>query len=93
MSKSIMSNEKVCAVCGTTLNLHKHHVFYGTGLRKLSEKYGCWIYLCAYHHNASNDGVHFNKRMDNALKQNTQKKFNEVYPDLDFLKIFGRNYL
>ena len=61
--------------------------------RKISEKYGCWCYLCAIHHNLSNAGVHFNKELDIELKQMAQKRFNEVYPDLDFLKTFGRNYL
>ena len=92
MAKSIISNERVCVICEQPYNLHKHHVFFGTGLRKLSEKYGCWVYLCSYHHNGSNDAVHFNKRFDKVLKENTQKKFEEVYPDLDFVQIFGRNY-
>lgn len=93
MSESIISNERVCLVCGTTLNLHRHHIFYGMAKRKISEKYGCWCYLCAIHHNLSNAGVHFNKELDIELKQMAQKRFNEVYPDLDFLKTFGRNYL
>lgn len=93
MSKSIVSNEKCCLVCSTTHNLHRHHIFFGTGKRMLSEKYGCWCYLCGVHHNLSNAGVHFNKELDNELKEMTQKKFIEVYPDLDFLKIFGKNYL
>lgn len=93
MSKSIVSNEKICLVCSTTHNLHRHHIFFGSGKRALSEKYGCWCYLCAIHHNLSNAGVHFNKAFDNELKEMTQKKFMKVYPDLDFLKIFGRSYL
>ena len=44
-------------------------------------------------HNLSNYGVHFNKRLDNKLKKWGQKKFEEMYPDLNFLEIFGRNYL
>lgn len=93
MSKSIISNERYCLVCGTTENLHKHHLIYGTGKRQLSEKYGLWCYLCYKHHNGSNEGVHFNKQLDLALKEMAQRKFNEVYPDLDWLQIFGRNYL
>lgn len=92
MSKSIVNNDRYCLVCGTTQNIHKHHIFYGTGLRKLSEKYGCWCYLCYHHHNGSNDGVHFNKQLDQELKKKTQERFEEVNPDLDFMKIFGRNY-
>lgn len=93
MSKSIISNERFCLVCGTPINLHKHHIFFGTGNRKLSEKYGCWCFLCSRHHNMSNQGVHFNKILDLKLKQQCQKAFEYHYPDLDFLSIFHRNYL
>lgn len=65
----------------------------GMANRKKSEKYGCWCYLCAKHHNMSNEGVHYNKALDSKLKKYAQKKFMEVYPELDFLKIFGRNYI
>jgi hypothetical protein len=41
----------------------------------------------------SNAGVHFNTTLDRKLKELTQKRFNEVYPDLNFLKIFGKNYI
>lgn len=91
--QSIISNEKQCLVCGSTVYIHKHHIFFGTANRKLSEKYGCWCYLCSRHHNMSENGVHSNKILDNTLKEFAQKKFNEAYPDLDFLKIFGKNYL
>lgn len=93
MSKSIISNEKICLVCSTPYSLHKHHIFEGTGRRSQSEKYGCWCYLCGIHHNLSNAGVHFNKKLDLELKQMTQKKFMEVYPEIDFIKIFRKNYL
>lgn len=92
---SIIHNleDRTCLICGTNQNIHIHEVFFGTANRKKSIQYGCCVCLCAKHHNMSNEGVHFNKALDNKLKQFTQKKFNEVYPDLDFLKIFGRNYL
>ncbi len=92
MSKSIISNKYECLVCKKPYGLHKHHVFEGTAKRKLSEKYGCWCYLCAKHHNASNESVHFNKTLDTKLKKYAQTRFEEAYPELDFLKIFGRNY-
>jgi hypothetical protein len=91
--RSIVNNEKHCLICETTYNIHKHHIFYGTGKRQLSEKYGCWCYLCARHHNMSNDGIHFNSKLDKKLKAYTQKRFAEVYPELDFLRIFGKSYL
>lgn len=93
MSDSIISNERKCLVCGTSYNLHRHHIYFGLANRKKSEEYGCWCYLCGKHHNMSSEGVHSNRQLDLKLKVRCQKRFEEVYKDLDFLKIFGRNYL
>jgi len=84
--------EKECYVCSTTLNLHKHHVFGGAN-RKWSEKYKLYVYLCAYHHNMSNDGVHFNKDLMDSLHREFQQIFEKLYSKDQFVKIFGRNYL
>ena len=93
-TKSIVSNERVCWVCGTPYGLHKHHV-YGGANRKWSEKYGCWVYLCGKHHNLdTKEGVHFNKELDNKLKDFTQKRFEaHLGTREDFMAIFGRNYI
>ena len=94
MSKSIISNERQCLVCGLPYNLHRHHIFFGAANRKLSEQYGCWVYLCARHHNMSNKGVHFNKELDTKLKQTAQKAWEYQNGSReDFIKVFGRNYL
>lgn len=94
MSKSIISNEKKCLFCGTTLNLHKHHIFNGVANRKISEKYGCWCYLCAFHHNMSDCGVHLDKQADLQLKQLCQRVWEAKYGDREqFIKTFGKSYL
>ena len=94
MSKSLLSTERVCYVCGTPFDLHKHHIFYGAGRRRTSEKWGCWVYLCARHHNMSNMGVHFNKHLDTLLKQECQEAWQTAHGTTeDFIKVFGRNYL
>ena len=94
MTKSIVSNERECWVCKTPYGLHKHHVFFNTANRKLSEKYGCWVYLCGRHHNLSNEGVHFNKPLDNRLKKYTQECFEaKLGTREDFRRIFGKSYL
>ena len=90
--KSIIQEQKECYVCKTKYGLHEHHIFYGTANRKQSEKYGMKIWLCGRHHNLSNEGVHFNKELDLQIKRMAQKKFEETYKDLDFIKIFGRSY-
>ncbi|MBQ6447113.1 MAG: hypothetical protein IJJ10_06575 [Bacillus sp. (in: Bacteria)] len=68
------------------------YIFFGSGKRALSERYGCWCYLCAKHHNMSNEGVHFNKKLDDELKKKAQAAFIEANPDKNFMEIFGRNY-
>ena len=92
--KSVLQHYKECWLCGTTYNLHEHHVLYGTANRKKSEQYGLKVYLCGYHHNLSNEGVHFNKPLDRKLKAYAQEYFeNHIGTRLDFIKEFGRSYL
>jgi hypothetical protein len=94
MSKSIISNERQCVVCGDTRYLHKHHIFYGTANRKVSEKWGCWCYLCPRHHNMSAHGVHADNLLDLKLKQMCQDTFErQVGTREQFMEIFGRSYL
>ena len=93
MSKSLITDNYECFVCHTTRNLHKHHIFGGAGRRQLSEKFGCWVYLCAYHHNMSNNGVHFDATLATKLKKFCQKKFEEQYSREEFRHYFGRSYL
>lgn len=92
--KSILSNERECYVCGYTETLNRHHIYAGVSNRKQSEKYGCWVYLCARHHNMSDVGVHFNKALDTELKQTCQKEWEKRNGTReDFIRTFGRSYL
>lgn len=94
MSKSLLSTERECLVCRTTRDLHKHHIFYGAGRRKISEREGCWCWLCARHHNMSNQGVHFDRSLDLRIKQMCQGAWETANGTTeDFIRLFGRNYL
>ena len=94
MSKSLISNEKECLFCGTPLNLHKHHIYGGVANRKKSEEYGCWVYLCARHHNMSDTGIHFNKEENIRLKQLCQRMWERKYGGREkFIETFGKSYL
>lgn len=94
MMLSILSNKPQCYVCGMTYNLHRHHIFYGTANRRKSDEFGAWVYLCARHHNMSDDGVHFNKELDLMLKQQAQEAWEERFGRReDFIRIFGKSYL
>lgn len=91
---SILQDKKECIVCGTTQNIHIHEVFFGRN-RKKSIEDGCCVYLCAKHHNMSDEGVHFTKQLDNSLKKVMQiawcKHYNKDVDD--FIKRYGRNYI
>lgn len=93
MAKSIMQSEKVCYLSGRTDWLEKHHLYQGAN-RKLSEKYGLWVYLNHYWHNEPPNGVHFNKENMKYLHKKGQEAFEKVHGTReDFMRIFGRNYL
>ncbi len=91
--KSIITDDmEHCFICGRS-PVETHHICYGSANRKLADKYKLVVGLCQPHHRGNN-GVHGgNKELDLFLKQTAQTKFNEIYSDLDFLAVFGRNYL
>lgn len=99
--KSIMHiKDGTCFLC-SKLNknvqakypLQEHHVVFGTAGRRLSEKYGLKVYLCLDHHLYGPDAVHRNKSVKDYLCKEAQKRFEEIYPTLSFIAIFGKNYL
>ncbi len=90
---SIIQSEKKCFFCGLERGLELHHIFYGSANRKISDAYGLTVWLCMNHHRGTFAGVHFNKEMDLHLKKIGQQAFEEKYPHLSFLQIFGKNYL
>lgn len=95
MAKSILQDEKVCYITGQEENLHKHHIFFGHGLRQISEKHGFWVYLVWYLHNGSNEGVHGKNGhdLDLMLKQTAQRIFEKTHSREEFMKLIGKNYL
>lgn len=91
--KSILQKDRECLVCHTTKDLHEHHVFYGNANRKMSEKYGLKIWLCGYHHNMSDEGIHFNKSLDLEVKKIAQAEFEKKHTREEFREIFGKSWL
>lgn len=92
MSKSIMQDEKESYISLSTRNLQRHHIFFGTANRRLSEKYGCWVWLTQEEHTGKL-GVHNDRSLDLYLKRKCQKRFEEIHGHEKFMTIFGRNYL
>lgn len=99
--KSIMQNKEdgYCYLCALLHqdyqrrnNLEEHHVFMGPN-RQASERYGLKVYLCHEHHLDNPEAVHVNYEVCRILQSEGQKAFMKHYPDKDFMKIFGKNYI
>lgn len=70
----------------------EHHIFFGSANRRLSEEYGLKVYLCAEkHHEHGKESVHENEKNRRLLEEIAQRAFEEAYPKLNFMKIFGKN--
>lgn len=97
MAKSIMPFDTPgrCYLCGRVCPTEEHHIFEGSGRRKLSELYGLKCYLDHWCHNEPPNGVHFNKEKDRMLKAAAQSRAMYVYgwSEEDFRKIFRKSYL
>lgn len=84
-----------CAICGKEHGLHKHHVFFGTANRQLSEEDGMVVYLCPDCHEHGARAVHRNRETDVALKQAAERVWmadREADEDA-FRARYGRSWL
>lgn len=89
-----MQDTKECYITHAPYHLALHHIFAG-GRRKLSEEWGCWVWLRADFHNLADYGVHGKNghELDMRLKRECQKKFEELYGHEKFMEVFKKNYL
>ena len=93
--KSILQTEKKCFVTESPNHLHKHHIFFGTGDRQISEDNGFWVWLRWDHHIADSPNAtpHNDRETDLFYKRMCQRKYEETHTREDFLRLIGRNYL
>jgi len=81
-----------CIICGKSpVNLHE---IFGGRNRLNSIKYKLVIPLCTCEHHGQVNctGIHFDKELRKEWQIKGQVVFEQTYPDLDFMEIFGRNY-
>lgn len=93
--KSIMQQEKRCYMTGYAgPSLHKHHIFFGSGQREISERCGFWVYLKPELHEGEY-GVHGRDghELDLRLKRECQRKYEAIHSREEFMDLIGRNYL
>lgn len=92
--KSILTEDlEQCYLCGSTSWIEMHHIFSGSGNRKISDKNGFIVPLCHYCHNEPPKGVHHNRANRLKLMQECQAKFEETHTREEFVCLIGRNYL
>lgn len=92
MTKSILQDEKVCYLCPRMYGLERHHILAGQANKRLSEKYGLWVYLCKDHHTGKN-GAQYEKDLNWLLKQQAQRKFEAIHGHELWMAVFRKNYL
>ena len=93
--QSILQDRKECYVTRRPYPLEEHHIYYGTGKRKISEKYGFKVWLTPEKHRFANDSVHLdpNRKLDLRLKRECQAKFEETHSREEFVDLIGKSYL
>ena len=98
MKSIIQTDREHCFICGRNARadywgLDEHHVFFGWGIKELSEEYGLKVYIC--HDKCHLNGVHKNAVLNHKLQAVVQKRAMLRYGWSvdDFRKIFGRNYI
>lgn len=81
-----------CYFCGRQHNLEHHHVLAGTANRKISDRYGLWVWLCHECHTGT-DGAQYNRDRNMELKQTAQLCFERTHTHEQWMKLFKKNYL
>lgn len=93
MRRTPLPIERECELCGRFMLCARHEVFFGSGNRKKSIRYGMTAYLCPDCHQNGTRAVHRCRETDLMLKERYQRKFKQEHPEESFIKIFGRSYL
>ena len=87
----LTDNLEQCMLCGSYDEIERHHIMNGADRNK-STKYKLIAPLCVYCHRIGRHAVHQNRENSDRLKAKAQLAFEEHYPELSFLQIFGRNF-
>ena len=90
--RSALQDEKRCYICGSVIDLERHHILAGVGRRSLSERHGLWVYLCHRHH-TGRGGAQYDPDLSRGLKEDAQRAFERDHTRDEWMSIFGKNYL
>ena len=84
------TENNICWVCQKPY-ASTHEIFFGSGERQLSIRYGMQVNLCIEHHK----NLHYNplKGLDIEFKKMAQKNFELLHGHEKYMQIFETNYL
>ena len=71
----------------------EHHVYFGHGLREVSEANGFKVYLCRAHHQDGPEAVHRNHETCLRVQQDVQRAYEKRHSRQEFMDLVGRSYL
>ena len=92
-SKSILQQgDPRCFFCGKRFGLERHHVMTGPN-RALAERFGLWVYCCDFDHRDPKNGVQYNRKKADSLKQMAQIAFEARHSHEEWMQMFRKNYL
>ena len=73
--------------------LHKHHIYEGRGLRRISEAEGFYVWLCPQHHEFGQVSAHRDIETRRSLQRAAQEVYERKHTREEFLQLIGRSYL
>ena len=91
----LQGDEKYCWVSGARgVPLERHHCLHGTGMRKIADNLGLFVYLTPEWHRGTY-GVHGKNGhdLDMLLKRVCQRRYEEIHGREAWMELIGRNYL
>lgn len=90
----LQGTEKRCYITGATKNLEKHHIYYGSHMRSVSDRNGFWVWLIPEYHRGTK-GVHGRDGhvLDAYLKHECQKAYEKEHSHEQFMELVKKNYL
>jgi len=93
---SLFSDERVCWKCGSPY-AECHHIYGGNGRRSVSDREGCYVYLCHAHHMMCHEHRRDESGEDlmERLRRECQRRWmeREGADEGDFIRTFGMSYL
>ena len=91
ITRSILQAERTCLICGSP-HTEVHHIFFGSGRRRISDRNGFIAYLCPEHHRGR-ISPHHDRETDLRLKERCQRAFEKTHTRQEFIALIGKSYL